>query len=935
MMNRKWSVALFAGIFLVLALLMGCKDLFHPEGPKETPGKENPTETPGKEDPTETPGNDDDSPTPPVNISAKALSTSSIRITWDPAKTETSYKVYRATNDPESTSSYTSIGTTETVTFTDTALTTGTTYYYRLASVKNNLESTLSPEYASAVPQAILLAVPSGLTAVILSKNSIKVAWDSVPDALGYSIYQGSSDEAAGDLLDTTAATDYTVIGLSANTMYYFRVSAFDLSIETSPSAAIPARTSGIDGNAGGINGPFLAPANLTATADSSSQIAVGWDPVTGAGFYEVYRAASSDGPYTLISSSVITENTYIDTGLAGGTGYYYKVRAYTADGTKSSNLSSTVFATTQTLPPNTPTITLGSSELMVSWASVTGASAYEVWAGTSSNSADAAKCGDDTSSLSAVISGLDNGTTYYIWIKAKNSTGTTIFSPVVSGMPIAIPGTPSIIHGSSQLTVSWAAVTGASAYEVWAGVSDNSAEAAKRGDDTSSLSAVISGLDNGTTYYIWIKAKNGTGTGSFSPVASGMPIAILETPSITLGSSELTVSWASVTGASAYEVWAGTSSNSAEAAKRGEDTSSVSAVISGLENGTTYYMWIKAKNSTGTGSFSPVASGKPIAIPVTPSIVAGNRELAVSWTATDGAELYEVYYGIGTPSILAATVSGTSATISGLINGTIYSVAIRGMNTTGSGGISGTATGKPTIAPGLYKDTIDTSHKIGAVSGLTSSLNHISTYAITDDNYFIVLGADESVSNITLSQAGLPVCITLVGDNAERTISLNANTNLFTVKAGVTLILENNITLQVRSTNTQSLVKVETGGTLKMNDGVKIRGNKASSSSSGGGVSVTGGTFTMSGGEISGNTASSSYYSYGGGVSVTGGIFTKSTGCIIYGSNASAELKNTAYSVSSGHAVYAGSSKIRNTTVGVGVELDSSKSGAAGGWVE
>jgi hypothetical protein len=131
-------------------------------------------------------------------------------------------------------------------------------------------------------------------------------------------------------------------------------------------------------------------------------------------------------------------------------------------------------------------------------------------------------------------------------------------------------------------------------------------------------------------------------------------------------------------------------------------------------------------------------------------------------------------------------------------------------------------------------------------------------------------------------------------------------------------------------------------GGTFTMSGG-EIRGNMAYSSSSygggdGGGVSVSGGTFTMSGGEISGNGA----MGYGGGVYVdTSGNarFIKNSGGTIYGSDESnSALKNTAsnyFDENSGHAVYVSSSpaKIRDTTAGVGVTLDSTKSGPEGGW--
>jgi hypothetical protein len=156
----------------------------------------------------------------------------------------------------------------------------------------------------------------------------------------------------------------------------------------------------------------------------------------------------------------------------------------------------------------------------------VEGASAYELWIAAADNSAAAEKSGGDISgTLSKTITGLDNGTTYYVWVKAKNSSGTSGFSPAANGMPLETPGAPAVIPGNAQLTVSWTAVEGASAYELWIAAADNSAAAEKSGGDISgTLSKTITGLDNGTTYYVWIKAKNNSGTSGFSPAASAAP---------------------------------------------------------------------------------------------------------------------------------------------------------------------------------------------------------------------------------------------------------------------------------------------------------------------------------------------------------------------------------------------------------------------------
>jgi hypothetical protein len=273
-------------------------------------------------------------------------------------------------------------------------------------------------------------------------------------------------------------------------------------------------------------------------------------------------------------------------------------------------------------------------------------------------------------------------------------------------------------------------------------------------------------------------------------------------------------------------------------------------------------------------------------------------------------------------------------------------------------------------------------------VADLTDTLSEIAANAVDFTYYTLLLGRDETIPAQTLLYSGKTVMITLKGSGGERTVNLSGNGSLFTVGDGVTLVLDDGVTLKGHSNNA-SLVSVNSGGTLLLKDGAKISDNTASAAYyGGGGVSVSG-TFEMSGGTISGNTASSYYYggggvyvdssgmfemsggtisdntasayyssvpfSTGGGVYVSGmfemsggtisgntastgggvyvsGTFTKQSGGTIYGSNASDSLKNTARIY--GHAVYVSSgSKERSSTAGVGVTLDSGVSGSAGGW--
>jgi hypothetical protein len=392
---------------------------------------------------------------------------------------------------------------------------------------------------------------------------------------------------------------------------------------------------------------------------------------------------------------------------------------------------------------------------------------------------------------------------------------------PIMSGdwnLPIPeAPDAPVVTASSGSLIVQWTAVERALAYEVWMGTTNNSAYATKRAD-VLGVSTTLTDLAIETTYYIWLKAKNDTGTSEFSPVASGTPsspVAPQDPPAVSIGDEQITVAWTAVQGATAYEVWLSTENNSATAVKRGEDISGTSVTLTNLTNGITYYVWVKAKNSIGTSGFSPSASGKP------------------------------------------------------------------------TGGV-------------LYKGTMSDSNKIGS-HDLSQALTYISANAASGDNYFIVIGEDEYASPMTLDYSGKTVGITLLGYGGERTITLASNGSMFSINADVTLTLEENITLVGLSTNIVALIRVNPNGTFIMNggkisDNTNIRDIDSDNAidhflRNGGGIIVFG-TFTMNGGTISGNTAGgiSVYGTFtmnggkisgntGGGVHIADGYFTMTGG--------------------------------------------------------
>ena len=149
----------------------------------------------------------------------------------------------------------------------------------------------------------------------------------------------------------------------------------------------------------------------------------------------------------------------------------------------------------------------------------------------------------------------------------------------------------------------------------------------------------------------------------------------------------------------------------------------------------------------------------------------------------------------------------------------------------------------------------------------LAAKLEWLERNAESHNIYIVEVNANENITShrILEYKNTINITIILIGDETNRTISLSSNGTMFTVKRNVTFILDNNITLQGRNQNTDTMVKVD-GGIFKMNDGATIIGNKG-----GNGVSVQG-TFEMTGGTILGN---------GTGVGVGFGTFIMNGGSI------------------------------------------------------
>jgi fibronectin type 3 domain-containing protein len=249
----------------------------------------------------------------------------------------------------------------------------------------------------------------------------------------------------------------------------------------------------------------------LSVSSITFDGITLSWNTVDGATGYFVYRSTNSDSSYDKITSSAVTGSSYTDTGRTASTKYYYKVSSNSdiGEGAQSAYVSATTV-------PIAPTVTTGDAQLMVSWTAVNGATAYEVWTGTVNNSAAATKYGTDISGLSATISGLSNGTTYYVWIKVRSSEGIGGFSAGRSGTPLAPPGNlQATTLSADSIRISWDAPLNGVSYRVYR--SDTSGGEYAPVGTSSTTTYTNTGLSDGTTYYYKVSTVKGSAESALS----------------------------------------------------------------------------------------------------------------------------------------------------------------------------------------------------------------------------------------------------------------------------------------------------------------------------------------------------------------------------------------------------------------------------------
>ena len=263
-----------------------------------------------------------------VGVKATSNGYNSIKVTWNKSYNIKGYEVYRATSKTGKYTLKKTVTSGNTLSYTNTGITTGKTYYYKVRSYAIVNDKKLYSDYSSIVYTKSKLSKPS----VTLSAGSEKVyvKWKKVSGASGYEVYRATSKTGKYTLKKTVTSGNtlsYTNTGLTIGKTYYYKVRSYvvvnDKKLYSDYSSIVYTK-------------PKLSTPSVTLSAGSKKAY-VKWKKVSGASGYEVYRSTSKTGKYIKVKTLTSGNTTsYTNTKLTSKKGYYYKLRAYrTVNGNK------------------------------------------------------------------------------------------------------------------------------------------------------------------------------------------------------------------------------------------------------------------------------------------------------------------------------------------------------------------------------------------------------------------------------------------------------------------------------------------------------------------------------------------------------------------------------------------------------------------------
>ena len=508
------------------------------------------------------------------------------------------------------------------------------------------------------------------MMAVTGRDRSIHVTWISL-NTTGYKVqWKTSGQDYSTARQNTVTKSSTTITGLT-NEVTYTNTHVGD----GKPSAEVSAT-------------PAASTATLTASAVQDTTATLTIANHTGNWYHKssAWDLYYESGVWVPVPCTLVTGASANLTGLIQGAKYTY--RAF-RDSDCSTEIASETFLT----KPGRVTdveVTPGNGSLSVDWPILSRWDSRTVLSGqvegynvqwkTSSQNYNATRQNTVTSvngipvfnlhyrtRVPSIITGLTNGVAYTVRVIAYNDTGDGKPSSEVSDTPLAsaVTLTASAVEATTA-TLTITNHTGNWYYKYISPVDDSDSCTSVIGS-----SVVLSNLVGNTSYTLKAYSDSDCTTklaASTFLTKPGKPTSLTVTAGP--GSSEVTLASTLSGGSGALTRWEYTKDGGTTWVTVSDTDNTLSHVVSGLTNGTSYTFKVRAVNSAGTGPASD-ASDVLTAPEAVASVTADHQgsSLAVTWPAAARADSYHVTYTDDNSvswQLGASEHIGTSLTIKG-----------------------------------------------------------------------------------------------------------------------------------------------------------------------------------------------------------------------------------------------------------------------------